>query len=120
MDENNEMARRVTRYLVTKVLNWNEEEIKQNWNNSLIAKYRLRGVLKHRYGNSRVNWEKERTDFTTQEEIEGKNRLNIELFNHLGENRDQIFFSNTTLFCTVKALNSCDRKPTSTLKFFSI
>lgn len=30
MDENNEMARRVTRYLVTKVLNWSEEEIKQN------------------------------------------------------------------------------------------
>lgn len=71
-------------------------------------------------GDGRVNWEKERTGLTTQEEIEGKNRLNIELFNHLGENRDQIFFSDTTLFCTVKALNSCDRKPTSTLKFFSI
>lgn len=39
LDKNNEMAKRVTRYLVTKILNWNEEEIKQNWNNALIAKY---------------------------------------------------------------------------------
>jgi len=52
LDKNNEMAKRVTRYLVTKILNWNEEEIKQNWNNALIAKYRLRGVLKHKYENS--------------------------------------------------------------------
>ncbi|MEJ9269328.1 DUF4046 domain-containing protein, partial [Bacillus thuringiensis] len=52
LDENNEMAKRVTRYLVTNILNWNEEEIKQNWNNSLIAKYRLRGLLKHKYENS--------------------------------------------------------------------
>ncbi|MBE7099723.1 DUF4046 domain-containing protein [Bacillus cereus] len=52
LDENNEMAKRVTRYLVTNILNWNEEEIKQNWNNALIAKYRLRGVLKHKYENS--------------------------------------------------------------------
>ncbi|MDR5046707.1 DUF4046 domain-containing protein [Bacillus thuringiensis] len=51
-DENNEMAKRVTRYLLTEILNWNEEEIKQNWNVSLIAKYRLRGVLQHRYENS--------------------------------------------------------------------
>ncbi|MED2649271.1 DUF4046 domain-containing protein [Bacillus thuringiensis] len=52
LDENNEMAKRVTRYLLTEILNWNEEEIKQNWNVSLIAKYRLRGVLQHRYENS--------------------------------------------------------------------
>ncbi len=52
LDRNNEMARRVTSYLVTKILNWNKEEIKQNWNNNLIAKYRLRGVLKHKYDNS--------------------------------------------------------------------
>ncbi|AFU17549.1 hypothetical protein MC28_F105 (plasmid) [Bacillus thuringiensis MC28] len=52
LDRNNEMARRVTSYLVTKILNWNKEEIKQNWNNKLIAKYRLRGVLKNIYENS--------------------------------------------------------------------
>ncbi|MEH7787442.1 DUF4046 domain-containing protein, partial [Bacillus thuringiensis] len=52
LDRNNQLARRVTKYLVTKILNWNEEEIKQNWNNKLIAKYRLRGVLKHKYNNS--------------------------------------------------------------------
>ncbi|HGA1022246.1 TPA: DUF4046 domain-containing protein [Bacillus cereus] len=52
LDKNNEMAKRVTRYLLTNILNWNDEKIKQNWNNSLITKYRLRGVLKHKYDNS--------------------------------------------------------------------
>lgn len=52
LDDNNEIAKRVTKYLVTEILKWNEEEIRQNWNTSLIAKYRLRGLLKHKYGNS--------------------------------------------------------------------
>ena len=52
LDENNEIAKRVTKYLVVIILKWNEEEIKQNWNTSLIAKYRLRGLLKHKYENS--------------------------------------------------------------------
>lgn len=52
LDENNEMAKRLTRYLVTNILNWNEEEIKENWNNAVIANYRLRDVLKRKYDNS--------------------------------------------------------------------
>jgi len=71
-------------------------------------------------GDGQVNWEKERTGLATQEEIEDTNRLNIELFNYLGKNRDQIFFGDTTRSCVVDVINSCDRKPISTLKFFSI
>ncbi|TCW45413.1 uncharacterized protein DUF4046 [Bacillus thuringiensis] len=51
-DKNNDMAKRVTRYLVTNILNWNEEQIKQYWNNALIVKYRLQGLLKLKYENS--------------------------------------------------------------------
>ncbi|PFZ00163.1 aspartate aminotransferase family protein [Bacillus pseudomycoides] len=71
-------------------------------------------------GDGQVNWEKERTGLATQEEIEDTNRLNIELFNYLGKNRDQIFFGDTTRSCVVDVINSFDRKPISTLKFFSI
>ncbi|MEB3057545.1 DUF4046 domain-containing protein [Bacillus pseudomycoides] len=51
-DEDNEMARRVTKYLIETILKWDEEEIRQNWNTPLLVKYRLRGLLKHRYNNS--------------------------------------------------------------------
>ncbi|PFJ19684.1 aspartate aminotransferase family protein [Bacillus cereus] len=71
-------------------------------------------------GDGQVNWEKERIGLATQEEIEDTNRLNIELFNYLGKNRDQIFFGDTTRSCVVDVINSCDRTPISTLKFFSI
>lgn len=42
-------------------------------------------------GDGQENWEKERIGLATKEEIEDTNRLNIELFNYLGENRDQVF-----------------------------
>ncbi len=32
LDTENEMARRVTKYLIKTILKWNEDEIKQNWN----------------------------------------------------------------------------------------
>ncbi|MBL3887882.1 DUF4046 domain-containing protein [Bacillus cereus] len=51
-DKDNELARRVTRYLIEIILKWEEEDIKQKWNTPLIVKYRLRGLLKHRYNNS--------------------------------------------------------------------
>lgn len=71
-------------------------------------------------GDGQENWEKERIGLATKEEIEDTNRLNIELFNYLGKNRDQIFLGDTTRSCVVDAINSCDRNPISTLKFFSI
>lgn len=70
--------------------------------------------------NGQENWEKERKGLATQGEVEETNRLNIELFNYLGKNRDQIFFGDTTRSCVVNVINRCDRKPISTLKFFSI
>ncbi|MCU5489844.1 pyridoxal-dependent decarboxylase [Bacillus sp. FSL K6-0273] len=71
-------------------------------------------------GDGQENWEKERIGLATKEEIEDTNRLNIELFNYLGKNRDQVFFGDTTRSCVVDAINSCDRNSISTLKFFSI
>ncbi|MEB8653193.1 pyridoxal-dependent decarboxylase [Bacillus cereus] len=71
-------------------------------------------------GDGQENWEKERIGLATKEEIEDTNRLNIELFNYLGKNRDQVFFGDTTRSCVVDVINSYDRNPISTLKFFSI
>ncbi|ABY46477.1 pyridoxal phosphate-dependent decarboxylase family protein [Bacillus mycoides] len=71
-------------------------------------------------GDGQENWEKERIGLATKEEIEGTNRLNIELFNYLGKNRDQVFFGDTTRSCVVDVINNYDRNPISTLKFFSI
>ncbi|MEH7460440.1 pyridoxal-dependent decarboxylase [Bacillus sp. JJ1127] len=71
-------------------------------------------------GDGQENWRKERTGLATQEEIEDTNRLNIEIFNHLGQNRDQIFLGDTTRSCLVNVINSNDRKPISTIKFFAI
>ena len=71
-------------------------------------------------GDGQENWEKERIGFATKEEIEDTNQLNIDLFNYLGKNRDQVFFGDTTRSCVVDVINSCDRNSISTLKFFSI
>ncbi|PGL03919.1 pyridoxal phosphate-dependent decarboxylase family protein [Bacillus cereus] len=71
-------------------------------------------------GDGQENWKKERIGLATKEEIEDTNRLNIELFNYLGKNRDQVFFGDTTRSCVVDVINSYDRNPISTLKFFSI
>ncbi|OXB96809.1 MULTISPECIES: pyridoxal phosphate-dependent decarboxylase family protein [Bacillus] len=71
-------------------------------------------------GDGQENWGKERIGLATKEEIEDTNRLNIELFNYLGKNRDQVFFGDTTRSCVVDVINSYDRNPISTLKFFSI
>ncbi|PFW63786.1 aspartate aminotransferase family protein, partial [Bacillus sp. AFS075034] len=71
-------------------------------------------------GDGQENWRKERTGLATQEEIEDTNRLNIEIFNYLGKNRDQIFLGDTTRSCLVNAINGNDRKPISTIKFFAI
>lgn len=51
-DKDNKMARRVITYLLNSILKWNKEDIRINWNTKLIVKYRLRGLLKHRYENS--------------------------------------------------------------------
>lgn len=52
LDDKNELARRVTTYLIDQVLKWDKDEIKQNWNTSLLVKYCLRGMVKNKYENS--------------------------------------------------------------------
>ncbi|MEI4616949.1 MULTISPECIES: DUF4046 domain-containing protein [Bacillus cereus group] len=44
-DGNRELAKRVTKYLIENVLEWEGEEIKQQWCKKLIKKYKLGGVL---------------------------------------------------------------------------
>ncbi|ENQ3105686.1 Glutamate or tyrosine decarboxylase [Bacillus sp. 491mf] len=72
------------------------------------------------HGDGEENWNEERTGKSTQETIEETNKLNIEIFNHLGKNRDQIFLGDTTRSCVVNVINGSERYPISTIKFFSI
>ncbi|HHP1116800.1 TPA: DUF4046 domain-containing protein [Bacillus thuringiensis] len=44
-DIDRELAKRITRYLVEVVLNWNTEQIINGWTRDLIVKYKLSGML---------------------------------------------------------------------------
>ncbi|QWH64238.1 DUF4046 domain-containing protein (plasmid) [Bacillus mycoides] len=44
-DINRELAKRVTKYLIENVLEWEAEEIKKQWCKKLIKKYKLGGVF---------------------------------------------------------------------------
>lgn len=44
-DINHELSKRVTQYLIEKVLEWEAEEIKKQWCKKLIIKYKLGGSL---------------------------------------------------------------------------
>lgn len=51
-DLDNKLARRVITYLLHSILKWDKEDIRKKWNTQLLVKYKLRGLLKHRYENS--------------------------------------------------------------------
>lgn len=51
-DKDNKQARRVITYLLHSILKWNKEDIRKKWNTQLLVKYKLRGLLKHRYESS--------------------------------------------------------------------
>lgn len=51
-DYNRESAKRVTRYLVEHVLKWDAEKLKKYWNQKLIIKFKLSGVLRIIYNGS--------------------------------------------------------------------
>ncbi|TCW43788.1 hypothetical protein EC917_1396 [Bacillus thuringiensis] len=38
--------------MLNSILKWNKEDIRKKWNTKLLVRYRLRGLLKHRYENS--------------------------------------------------------------------
>ncbi|MFL0405633.1 hypothetical protein ACH0BP_29030 [Bacillus nitratireducens] len=42
---NGESKRRVTRYLIEEVLKWSNDDIKEEWNQSLITKFKLTSVM---------------------------------------------------------------------------
>ncbi|WP_368495866.1 DUF4046 domain-containing protein [Bacillus cereus] len=44
-DIDRELAKRITRYLLEQVLNWNTEQIINGWTTDLIVKYKLSGML---------------------------------------------------------------------------
>ncbi|NWK71076.1 DUF4046 domain-containing protein [Bacillus paramycoides] len=44
-DVDGELKRRVTRYLIEDVLKWSDEDIKEKWNQALIRKLKLTGVM---------------------------------------------------------------------------
>ncbi|MGH1145108.1 hypothetical protein [Bacillus pseudomycoides] len=48
-DTNNDLARRVTKYLIENILKWNDEEIKKGWGQKVITKYKLGGLLAIKY-----------------------------------------------------------------------
>ena len=66
------------------------------------------------------NWELELNGEATQEQIQKTNDLNYELFEILGEDREEVFFGDTKRQCLVDAVNSDERFPIYAAKFFSI
>ncbi|MEX5522167.1 hypothetical protein ABFV50_25950 [Bacillus cereus] len=50
-DKNNELARRITKYLIEQVLIWNIQDLREGWNQKLIQKMKLTTVLA-KYNNS--------------------------------------------------------------------
>ncbi|PEF43413.1 hypothetical protein CON22_26045 [Bacillus cereus] len=51
-DYNRELAKRVTKYLVKSVLNWDVEALKKNWSQKIIIEFKLSGVLSRIYNGS--------------------------------------------------------------------
>lgn len=70
-------------------------------------------------GDGQQNWEKERNGQATQAEIDETNTLNFEIFNVLGQSRNQIFLGDTTRACLVNAIDGNERQAISTVKLFT-
>lgn len=95
-DINGELKKRVTRYLIEVVLKWNDEQIKEKWNQRLIIKLRLTRVmhlyrgspyqmLNAAYPNRFEPWELKRTpkDFWTYEK-------SLEILKEIIENKEKL------------------------------
>lgn len=67
-----------------------------------------------------AKWELELNGEATPEQIQQTNDLNYELFEILGEHREEVFFGDTKRQCLVDAANSDERFPIYAAKFFSI
>ena len=77
-------------------------------------------ITNFRLYEDKANWEFEIGGYATSQEIEKTNALNNQLFEILGKNREGVFFGDTKKQCLVDVVDSSNRQPIYTAKFFSI
>ena len=66
------------------------------------------------------NWHTEQAGGYSQDQIEYINAINASLFEIIGEDRDEVFFGDTTRVCTVSASDTKQQMPVAVAKFFAI
>lgn len=66
------------------------------------------------------NWHTEQAGSYRQDQIEYINAINASLFEIIGEDRDEVFFGDTTRVCTVSTSDTNQQMPVSAAKFFAI
>ncbi|MFJ7734763.1 pyridoxal phosphate-dependent decarboxylase family protein [Lysinibacillus sp. NPDC097287] len=86
----------------------------------VVNPHNIGPVTVFRYYPTGFDWDKEQGGLMTKEQITHVNQLNNQLFEILGENRDTVFFGDTTRICTVKAQDTNDFVPVAAAKVFSI
>lgn len=66
------------------------------------------------------NWHTEQAGGYRQDQIEYINAMNASLFEIIGEDRDEVFFGDTTRVCTVSTSDTNQQMPVAAAKFFAI
>jgi len=66
------------------------------------------------------NWHTEQAGSYRQDQIEYINAINASLFEIIGEDRDEVFFGDTTRVCTVSTSDTNQQMPVAAAKFFAI
>ncbi len=66
------------------------------------------------------NWHTEQAGGYRQDQIEYINAMNASLFEIIGEDRDEVFFGDTTRVCTVSTSDTNRQMPVAAAKFFAI
>lgn len=66
------------------------------------------------------NWHTEQAGGYRQDQIEYINAMNASLFEIIGEDRDEVFFGDTTRVCTVSTSDTNQQIPVAAAKFFAI
>lgn len=66
------------------------------------------------------NWHTEQAGRYTQDQIEYINAINASFFEIIGQDRDEVFFGDTTRFCTVRTSDTKQQIPVAAAKFFTI
>lgn len=66
------------------------------------------------------NWHTEQAGRYTQDQIEYINAINASFFEIIGQDRDEVFFGDTTRFCTVRTSDTKQQVPVAAAKFFAI